>query len=462
MEKTPAPKRRRYDAAFRAEALRLAGESRSTPAAARALNIHPELLYQWQRAARAPLPADLAARHAFLRVQIVNEGGQPVYFDSLTLRHPRPALYISQENHYYPFGLALGGAAANTVPAEAISKAQYNGGSLLEDELLDAGEAEGANYATPYRRYDPTIGRLLGVDPLADMYADQGTGNFAGNDPVNQNDPTGAFISDGDPGARGHDRFVYDTGRYGQFDAEGGSGSAPGQGLNGPRLTDFQRADSYFSGGGLVGYEPQFNRWGQAGYWTYGGSSGKSSSGSIAKGVDLAGVNHTTEFHPLSGEGGSPQGSGNWFTDHSLEIKETAQNAIAAGAGYKEFQAAELLAVAPDPTLLTKAAAVYFALDGAVRVVGATVRTVGVWTDWENNTDLARAPTNLLGVVGYVVNGVSGGSFYMGSRTQVLFEMQGDLINSRRAITNGINTFSDAWQVVVPSYGAYNKAMQIR
>ena len=204
MEKTPAPKRRRYDAAFRAEALRLAGESRSTPAAARALNIHPELLYQWQRAARAPLPADLAARHAFLRVQIVNEGGQPVYFDSLTLRHPRPALYISQENHYYPFGLALGGAAANTVPAEAISKAQYNGGSLLEDELLDAGEAEGANYATPYRRYDPTIGRLLGVDPLADMYADQGTGNFAGNDPVNQNDPTGAFISDTDPNARGY------------------------------------------------------------------------------------------------------------------------------------------------------------------------------------------------------------------------------------------------------------------
>ena len=60
MEKTPAPKRRCYDAAFRAEALRLAGESRSPPAAARALNIRPELRYQWQRGARAPLPADPA------------------------------------------------------------------------------------------------------------------------------------------------------------------------------------------------------------------------------------------------------------------------------------------------------------------------------------------------------------------------------------------------------------------
>ena len=51
-------KRRKYDAAFRAEALRLAAESRSTPAAARALNMRPELLYQWQKAAQAPLPAD--------------------------------------------------------------------------------------------------------------------------------------------------------------------------------------------------------------------------------------------------------------------------------------------------------------------------------------------------------------------------------------------------------------------
>ena len=44
MEKPPIPKRPCYDAAFRAEALRLTGESRSTPAAARAPNIRPELL----------------------------------------------------------------------------------------------------------------------------------------------------------------------------------------------------------------------------------------------------------------------------------------------------------------------------------------------------------------------------------------------------------------------------------
>ena len=43
-------KRRKYDEAFKAEALRLASESRSTQAAARQLGIGPELLCRWQQA----------------------------------------------------------------------------------------------------------------------------------------------------------------------------------------------------------------------------------------------------------------------------------------------------------------------------------------------------------------------------------------------------------------------------
>ena len=58
MKDSPPPsKRRRYDAAFRTEALRLAGESRSTQAAARALNIDPKRLYRWQKEALAPVAA---------------------------------------------------------------------------------------------------------------------------------------------------------------------------------------------------------------------------------------------------------------------------------------------------------------------------------------------------------------------------------------------------------------------
>ncbi|AMJ65942.1 hypothetical protein [Hymenobacter sp. PAMC 26628] len=62
MATPPKPtKRRTYDAAFRAEALRLASESRSTRAAARALNSNPKLRYQWQQVAQTPVAAAAGA-----------------------------------------------------------------------------------------------------------------------------------------------------------------------------------------------------------------------------------------------------------------------------------------------------------------------------------------------------------------------------------------------------------------
>ena len=62
MKDTPKPDNRRtYDAAFRAEALRLAAQSRSAQAAARTLNIDPKRLYQWQKAAQTPVVAALGA-----------------------------------------------------------------------------------------------------------------------------------------------------------------------------------------------------------------------------------------------------------------------------------------------------------------------------------------------------------------------------------------------------------------
>ena len=56
MEKAPHTKRPRYDAAFRAEALRLASESRSTLAAARALNIKPNCSTSGRKRLNSPCP----------------------------------------------------------------------------------------------------------------------------------------------------------------------------------------------------------------------------------------------------------------------------------------------------------------------------------------------------------------------------------------------------------------------
>ena len=56
-DSTQPIKRRRYDAVFRAEALRLAGESRSIQAAAHALNIDPKRLYKWNKEALTSVAA---------------------------------------------------------------------------------------------------------------------------------------------------------------------------------------------------------------------------------------------------------------------------------------------------------------------------------------------------------------------------------------------------------------------
>lgn len=61
-------KRRKYDDAFKAEALRLAGESRSTRAAARQLGISERLLYRWQaQQAAAELGSEELARDPEVR-----------------------------------------------------------------------------------------------------------------------------------------------------------------------------------------------------------------------------------------------------------------------------------------------------------------------------------------------------------------------------------------------------------
>ena len=75
MEKAPPTKRPHYDAAFRGEALRLASESRSTLAAARALNIDPKRLYAWRKAVQLPLPADPAGAAEVRALWAANKRG---------------------------------------------------------------------------------------------------------------------------------------------------------------------------------------------------------------------------------------------------------------------------------------------------------------------------------------------------------------------------------------------------
>ena len=97
MEKATAPKRPRYDVAFRAEALRLASESRSTLPAARALNINAKRLYAWQKAVQQPLPTDPAEA---AEVRALRTANKRLVQEPDILKKPSPSFRIPRSHEH--------------------------------------------------------------------------------------------------------------------------------------------------------------------------------------------------------------------------------------------------------------------------------------------------------------------------------------------------------------------------
>ena len=97
MEKATAPKRPRYDVAFRAEALRLASENRSTLPAARALNINAKRLYAWQKAVQQPLPTDPAEA---AEVRALRTANKRLVQEPDILKKPSPSFRIPRSHEH--------------------------------------------------------------------------------------------------------------------------------------------------------------------------------------------------------------------------------------------------------------------------------------------------------------------------------------------------------------------------
>jgi len=103
------------------------------------------------------------------------------------------------------------------------NKYLFNGGSKL-NEATGNYETMFRDYACPSgakRRRDPALGRMTGVDMMAEKYASVSPYNFSFNDPVGMNDPSGAdpdyletqYAYDG--GYKGH-RIMYDDVYFGK------------------------------------------------------------------------------------------------------------------------------------------------------------------------------------------------------------------------------------------------------
>ncbi len=119
----------------------------------------------------------------YVRVYLASESDGRTYFDNLSVTHQQGM--IVQEHHFDPFGLHLAGIEkAGSYPY------QYNG--LSEQQSDPTGK--GYLYETDWRGYDPALGRFKGIDALADETPGINPYQYAFNNPLNFNDPSGLYV----------------------------------------------------------------------------------------------------------------------------------------------------------------------------------------------------------------------------------------------------------------------------
>ncbi|MCB9823355.1 AHH domain-containing protein [Candidatus Nomurabacteria bacterium] len=102
---------------------------------------------------------------------------------------PLNELEITQESHYYPFGMKHLGPWYETVAPE--NKYLYNGIERNEDNAVNLDLAI-------FRSYDPAIGRWLQIDPLAEIATSWSPYRFGFDNPSRFSDPWGLFENRGE------------------------------------------------------------------------------------------------------------------------------------------------------------------------------------------------------------------------------------------------------------------------
>jgi RHS repeat-associated protein len=123
-------------------------------------------------------------QNGYLYVFVSNESKGNVYFDDIRIDHIHGPL--TDETHYYPFGLTMAGVSSQAFSFGQENKNRFNG--IEQNTSFDLNI-----YDAFYRNLDPQIGRFWQVDPAAEGFQDCSVYGSMGNNPVNNVDPLGDF-----------------------------------------------------------------------------------------------------------------------------------------------------------------------------------------------------------------------------------------------------------------------------
>ncbi len=118
------------------------------------------------------------AGYVYIYISNENPTLVDVYFDDLKITQTKTG--VLQYNEYYPFGMQT---INSWTREDTNNNFLYNSGTELNGTT--------GLYDLAFRNYDPVLGRFVQVDPLADLYEGLTPYNYANNDPVYYNDPSG-------------------------------------------------------------------------------------------------------------------------------------------------------------------------------------------------------------------------------------------------------------------------------
>jgi RHS repeat-associated protein len=121
-------------------------------------------------------------KNGFLYIWVSNETpGWDAFFDNLVVKQYAGPLL--EENHYYPFGLAMAAISSKALkPFYAENKYRYNGKELQNKEFSDGTGLEDYDYTQ--RLFDPQIGRFFNLDPALENYMSSTPYMYSANNPI--------------------------------------------------------------------------------------------------------------------------------------------------------------------------------------------------------------------------------------------------------------------------------------